>query len=368
MKIIQFITMLALLALLLASSAPFAGAATKAVHIPQNSSNNAEELAKQEEEKQSNDRYPDVEYIPVPAAVDTSNKAVSAWAKEDVDWMVINGIVPERLQFNYKSYIDREEFASLTVSVLDFMSKGRTRLIQTALDHHFEDTDSIDVTKAYSFGIVNGVSPTKFKPKNNISRQEAAMMMSNLLQSIQTANLSTEDYPYSDRKSIAQWALDAVDMTSNLKLFQGTTQGFKPQDNYTREQAIAVMRRLLQFHGSAGEVSLRGKVLVSLDALGTEEDAKSNKARPVSVVAGASNVRFTWTEMTPDSSRLLDRLVMDLSGHEGHHHEDTGVLSFTPEVVNSLKSGTGSVRIQTYTLNTGASKKADEGFILKVTW
>lgn len=307
--------------------------------------------------------------VSAPATVDTSDKSVSKWAAEDVDWMVSNNIVPPQLQYSYKNYITREEFASLAVSVLNFMSKSKVNLIQTMLENKFKDTDSLDVAKAYSFGIVNGVSEEEFKPNNNITRQEAAMMMSNLLQSIQSEGLSKEDYTYKDRHSISGWALDAVDITSNFKLFQGSDAGFQPYASYTREQAIAVMRRLLQYQGSTHEISLRGKVFVDLNNLGTEEYAKSNKAKPVFVIAGTSNVRFTWTEATPDSSRLLDKLLVDLTaGHEGHNHEKSGVLVFQAEEVNSLKSSTGPVTIGDYTLATGSTQKADEGYLLQITW
>jgi hypothetical protein len=297
-------------------------------------------------------------YVP---PIDTSNKEMSDWAAQDADWMVANNIVPVQLQFNYKSNITREEFSSLAVAVLDFMSEGRIRLIHAQAENKFEDTENIDVYKAYSYGIVNGVSEKEFKPGSAITRQEAAVMMANLLKSIQAKNLSTEDSKYDDRLSIADWALDSVDITSNIKLFQGTDIGFRPYDNYTREQAIVVMRRLLGFEGHAHMVSLRGRVAVHLEDLGTSEDAKANKARPMAVLTGTSSVKFVWTEAMRTGAAYA-RLFKDESGHQ-----HMNVVPFSQEALDKLEAGESTVRDGEYTLILGNGTQ-QKGYLLGIVW
>jgi len=295
------------------------------------------------------------------SVIDTSNKQTSDWAAEDVDWMVSNHIVPSQLQFNYTTYITREEFAELAVSVVDFMSQSTINFVHTSTENPFKDADSLAVAQAYSYGIVNGVTDTEFQPKSNITRQEAAMMMSNLLQSIQAMNLSNDDYHYQDRDSIAGWALDAVDVTSNIKLFQGTEQGFRPQDNYTREQAIAVMRRLLQYEGKAQVISLRGHVVIHLHELGTVEEAKTNKAGPVSALVGTNSVKLLWTEQTRSAAAYLDRFK-DESDH-GHDH----VIPFSKKAIEALQSGEKFVIDGDYTIELGDGTQ-QAGFLLKISW
>src|SRR5690606_4398790 len=68
---------------------------------------------------------------PIVRAEDTSDKTTSSWAEADVDWMLSNQIVPPQLQYNYKQFITREEFAALAVSVLEFMSGSKSKLIYT---------------------------------------------------------------------------------------------------------------------------------------------------------------------------------------------------------------------------------------------
>ena len=293
---------------------------------------------------------------------------LDSWAKDAVDWMSINNITPPQLQSGYKKNITREEFTSLLLSVLKFASKNKVSLIDITMENRFEDTDSVDVIKAYGFGIVNGVSDSEFNPKDHISRQEAAMMMVNLLKSIQVGGLSTSDYKYVDQLSISDWAVDAVNVASNIGLFEGSENGFRPQDYYTREQAISVMSRLLKLHGRAAEISLRGKVMVDLNSLSEGNNSTANAARPISAIVGASNVRFGWTEVTPDYDYLLGKLKIDLSGHSSHHHEDTGVFLLTQDTVDRIKSSTGNIPIGNYRIETGVTKKADSGFLLKISW
>ena len=308
-------------------------------------------------ETDSNVSEPD----PFVPAVDTSDKTASSWAAEDVDWMVSNGIVPPQLQFSYKTHITREEFAALAVSVLSFMSESKINFVHTIPENKFEDTDDSDVYRAYAFGIVNGVGDTEFKPKNKITRQEAAMMMSNLLQSVQAKHLSKDDYNYPDRLSIADWAQDAVDITSNVKLFQGTDLGFRPQDSYTREQAIAVMRRLLNFEGSAHMISLRGHVVMHISDLGTAEDAKANKARPVAALVGTKSVKFVWTESNQSANAYLNRF----KDESGHHHDNA--VQFSPASIAKLESGEPAVKDGDYTIELGKGNQK-EGYLLKITW
>ncbi|MCD1259552.1 S-layer homology domain-containing protein [Paenibacillus athensensis] len=293
--------------------------------------------------------------------IDNSNKQTSDWAAADVDWMVSNHIVPPQLQYNYTSYITREEFAELAVSVVNFMSEGTINFVHTTMENPFQDSANSEVAKAYSYGIVNGVSDTEFKPKQSINRQEAAMMMSNLLQSIQAENLSTGDFHYPDRDAIAGWALDAVDVTSNVKLFQGTDQGFRPQDYYTREQAIAVMRRLLNYEGQATVISLRGRVVLHLRELGTTDEAKANKAGPVSALVGTSSVKFLWTERLGTAEAYLAKFKAE-SDHQHAH-----AASFSPKAIEQLESGQRSVRDGEYVIELGSGTQKT-GFLLQISW
>ena len=265
------------------------------------------------------------------------------------------------MQFNYQSPITREEFASLVVSVLNFETRHRVDLILARPETKFKDTDSEDVIKAYNFGVVNGVSDTAFMPEKLITRQEAAVMMFNLLKTIQVGGLSKESVPYVDRLSISDWALDAVNVTSNLKIFEGSEMGFRPSDPYTREQAMVVMRRLLQVHSVSDMVSLRGRVAFHLEDLGTEEEAKARKLSPVSATTEINSVKLLWTE----KNRSVESYLRMFEGEVGHHHPySTG---FTQETINKLKSHSRTVVEGDFTISIGDGNQKD-GYLLEISW
>lgn len=196
---------------------------------------------------------------PEPVKVNTE---VSAWAKTDIEEMIKLGVVPADIIGNYKSNITREEYAKLASRVLGAITGAEEELEKVLVESRFSDTLSQEVSDVYKFGIVNGVTDTKFDPNRNISRQEAVVLMSNILQSVRVENLSKEPSKFIDRGAIAKWALEASDICYNAMLFQGTEAGMEPSKPYTREQSIVTMKRLIDFVKEVKGISYRGKIFI----------------------------------------------------------------------------------------------------------
>ncbi|HYE68296.1 MAG TPA: S-layer homology domain-containing protein [Anaerovoracaceae bacterium] len=127
-----------------------------------------------------------VSATPVSAA---SEDKLSKWAESSVMEAVSKGIVPDRLQSNYKAPITRDEFAELFVqTVLAKVNKEDNSnsewtieklLNYVTLDVTFEDTNKEYIKVAYMIGAISGVSDTRFAPEKLITRQEAATMLVN---------------------------------------------------------------------------------------------------------------------------------------------------------------------------------------------
>lgn len=190
--------------------------------------------------------------------------APSGWAKADVNFLIQTGIVPVRLQGDYQERITREEYSELVVNVADRLSGHHANLNKLIAEKRFTDTDSIPVYKALALGIVNGVSDTEFLPHERINRQEAAVMMANLLKSIHYKDLSHDEFSFVDKLAIEDWAKDSVNITANAGIFEGTENGFRAYDSYTREQAIVTMKRLVDLIDHIEGISIRGKVYIPL--------------------------------------------------------------------------------------------------------
>ncbi|MFC4302839.1 S-layer homology domain-containing protein [Cohnella boryungensis] len=206
------------------------------------------------------------------APVQEMSQVISSWAEIDVKWMIENDFVPENLQGDYKDFITREEYASLIYRVLSYFAakhKGEGYVLNIPRYTKFKDVDTPMVNTVYAVGIVNGISAEEFKPRNNITREEGAAMMANLLNTFSVRGLSTKDIGFKDKATISKWAIDAVNICSNAKIFAGTGNGFSPRGKYTREQAILTVRRLLDVNiGHTDTVKIRNKLKIPVKSIG----------------------------------------------------------------------------------------------------
>ena len=171
---------------------------------------------------------------------------ISDWAVNDVERGKEVGIVPESLQSAYRMKITRKEFCQLAIST--YISKEGYE-VDLNEESPFNDIDDPYVTAAYNLNIVAGTGQGRFSPDNNITRQEAAVMLNNLAKLLnvkQSENVNA----FVDESYFAQWAKEAIYSVAGMKsgdtyVMAGTGEGkFSPWMNYTREQAIVTMVRL----------------------------------------------------------------------------------------------------------------------------
>ncbi len=178
----------------------------------------------------------------------------SDWAKESTKEAIKEGIVPTQLQGEYTKNISREEFCALAMQTY-FVIKGSSLdgfLSDEQVGKPFTDTDSPYVAAAYSLGIVNGTGEGKFSPESFITRQESAVMLTNLIKkALGEGGIVPKKERFVDEGYFADWAKDSIyyicgDRVSGLNIMQGTgSDKFSPWMNYSREQAIATMYRVL---------------------------------------------------------------------------------------------------------------------------
>ena len=102
------------------------------------------------------------------------------------------------------------------------------------------------VAWAYEKGLAGGYQDGSFQPDRAVSRQEMSVIFSNLVKS---RGMAIEDSAgaaekFSDRESIASWALGAVERMTSIGLFSGDEKGcFRPGSSSTRGQAATVLMK-----------------------------------------------------------------------------------------------------------------------------
>lgn len=111
--------------------------------------------------------------------------------------------------------------------------------------HWAKDT----ILKSKGFGINN--NKKAFEPDKNITRAEFAVGLVNGLK-IQKKNLLSE---FSDIKNDA-WYKDAVETAASNKIILGVGDDkFSPNSSISREEAMTMVKRLLEMKGKGGEVT-----------------------------------------------------------------------------------------------------------------
>ena len=162
----------------------------------------------------------------------------SPWALDQVNAAIAQGLVPKNLQSNYTQATTRAEFCVLAVALYEAIKGGIAGRIT------FSDTKDVNVEKAAFVGIVNGVGNNKFDPNSQLTREMAAVMLSNL------ANALGQPFPkqaatFADRNAAASWALEGIGSVQAAGIMSGTGNNmFSPKQPYTREQSITTIMRV----------------------------------------------------------------------------------------------------------------------------
>ena len=166
----------------------------------------------------------------------------SDWAAASVQEVIQLGVVPFELQTGYTQTATRQEICALVVRFYETVTgspvQGRVS---------FSDTKDEDVEKAAYLGIVNGVGDGSFHPNDPLTREQAAVMLTRLAQSM-SKHLPAAEANFTDRAEISPWALEATGAIQGCGVMNGVGGGrFAPSLSYSREQCITTLMRLYHY-------------------------------------------------------------------------------------------------------------------------
>lgn len=170
------------------------------------------------------------------------------WAKTDIMEMVNRGVVSGMSadRFAPNNAVTRAQFAMLLANALTLKAGSGNPFKDVKKGVWYEDA----VKKAYSAGLINGVSSDTFKPEKPISREEMAVMLirakAYALGSKPEALKEGGAPSFSDQSSISGWAKSSVSVAVEEKLMKGRSASeFAPKGETTRAEAAVVLKRLL---------------------------------------------------------------------------------------------------------------------------
>ena len=203
----------------------------------------------------------DYEYtvIPVPDSFDKSNMdkselssagqiliasvPYSDWARMDIHKAIKLNIINVDRNYNFPAPITREEFCVL---VYNYYGLYADEVEVVNAGNPFLDTENQNVMVLNALGIINGKSKTEFAPDDLLTREEAAVILSRLI-NVAHPNLIAPElyYEFEDSGEVSDWAMDSIQRICNMGIMNGVGENrFAPQKNYTAEQAIATLVRV----------------------------------------------------------------------------------------------------------------------------
>ncbi|MCL2838555.1 MAG: S-layer homology domain-containing protein [Oscillospiraceae bacterium] len=157
---------------------------------------------------------------------------------------VVNGVGNGQFAPNYN--ITRAQFAAILVRALGIPLNAESNNGDIFTDVNGTDWFASAVAAAYNVGLIRGYNGY-FRPNDEVSRQEMAIMLMTALEYMGFENDNYADLSsFNDASSIADWAYNATSGAVGAGLMSGIGNGeFSPRTSATRAQATVVISRLL---------------------------------------------------------------------------------------------------------------------------
>lgn len=155
------------------------------------------------------------------------------WAQKEIDSSITSGVVngyPD-LTFRPDNTISRAEFFALINHTFNYNTLSDTNYSDITVDQWFAN----DVSIAKQEGYVNGYTDGTIRPDAFISRQEAAVILNQIL----SLTPKTTTSQFSDDSSIPSWSKNAIIAVNEASIFSGyPDDSFRPTALLTRAEAL----------------------------------------------------------------------------------------------------------------------------------
>lgn len=166
------------------------------------------------------------------------------WAKKEIEVMIARNIVKGVDDSHYapQSNITRAQFAALLSRVLKLTdSTNAASFTDVASGSWYAN----DVNMAAKAGITLG-SDQKFRPNDNITRQEMAVMIMRAYKHGGGTIGSQQELTFTDKAQIGSWAAEDVKGVYSLGIIKGNTDGsFGAVKNASRAESAVMLKSLM---------------------------------------------------------------------------------------------------------------------------
>ena len=170
------------------------------------------------------------------------------WAEEAIESMAVKGIINGKTDevFDPSAKITRAEFAALISRMLKYDETSNHEIPFKDVNNNKWYYNSI--ISVYENGLINGKTATIFDPEGNITREEMAKIVGNILKNnFYKKHDKKELDKFIDNGSIASWAEEGAAMAAYNGIINGIDGEFKPKTNGTRAETAVMLYRLYGF-------------------------------------------------------------------------------------------------------------------------
>ena len=164
-----------------------------------------------------------------------------------------SGISRLAIDEDYRVPVTREDFSGFLYVTMLNTEIARIEGRQRALGEIYKESDKIayysfnapefhkGIQKLHTMGIVFGDEQGNLRPKDPITREEAATILDRLYTHFEEIPQNTSVELFADNKEIANWARESVYNMRDLKIINGKENNeFTPKHFVSMEQAVAI--------------------------------------------------------------------------------------------------------------------------------
>ena len=169
------------------------------------------------------------------------NDIKNHWASSDINNFINKGYISGYQDGTFKpnNDITRAEFVKIVNRVFGFTEKGTV----TFNDVKSSDWFYNDIAIAQKAGYINGKTLTTFAPNDKITRQEVAVILTNIMNNKDTVydRINT----FTDGYKTSSWAKSSVEGAIEAGYLRGNDKGLlNPTGNITRAEAVTMLSRV----------------------------------------------------------------------------------------------------------------------------
>lgn len=183
----------------------------------------------------------------IDSVVDGFTDLKNHWSKDYIDYSIRNGILKGIDSTTFG--VDTKMTRGMAINALHSVG-GKTYV---TIKNTFDDISSNDVYYdsiqwAYDKGIISKSKDNKFRPNDNITKEEFAVMLYQYLKyrGLNIVDNSTNKiYEYKDYADISKWSFDAMAYMVEMGIYNGDNNNLlKPKDDITKCELAVILKKV----------------------------------------------------------------------------------------------------------------------------